>query len=588
MTDSTFNARLSQAVAFLQNADYGQAETLLRALEQESADDPLLLQLLGIVNLKLKRLAEAEDFFRRAIARKPDFVEAHSNLGIVLRMAGKFSESIGAYETALKFRPDDPDILSNLANVCQDAGEGPRAAEAFRQAIELCEPDADLCINLGLALKTAGRAAESAEAFARAAQIDPQPIHFSKRLFMLHFDPRADAKSIFAEHREWDIRFGEPLRSRIRPHDNDRKANRRLRVGYVSADFRRHSVSFFIEPLLAAHDPAQVETFLYSNSGNLDDVTDRLRASAHHWRDIYNIDDAAAAEIIRADRIDILVELGGHTEGSRLLLFAQKPAPIQVAYLGYPDTTGLSAIDYRLTDAFLDPPGSTDEFYSEKLLRLPRTFACYRPPSDAPAVAMSPAIKNGFVTFASLNNFWKVTPESIECWANILSQVPHSRFVMAAHGLQSAETRRQIETIFETRGVAAQRLELLGRQSWHNYLALHNRADILLDTFPVGGHTVTCHALWMGMPVVTLAGKTSCQRLGASVLSNLNLQNLIATNPQEYVEKAVELAKDVPRLVDLRAMLRDKMSKSALMDGRKFARDVESAYCEMWGTFCVA
>jgi predicted O-linked N-acetylglucosamine transferase (SPINDLY family) len=585
MDDSTFNAGLTQAAGFLQQGNLDHAEPILRSLLADRPGDPYALQLSGILSMKLDRLAEAEDFFRRAVAAKEDYVEAHNNLGIVLRSQGKFFESIAAYQRALGLRPGDENILNNLGNALHAAGEGPKAVLAFRQALATRETDEAVWNSLGLSLLAQSDAAGAAAAFARAGNILPLPIFQSNRLFALHFDPAAQPESIFAEHLEFDRQFAQPLRSHIRLHENDRDPHRRLRVGYVSPDFRRHSAAFFIEPLLANHDPAATEIFLYGNAAKEDDLTDRLRSYPLHWRDIFKLDDDAAADLVRADRIDILVELAGHTEGSRLLLFARKPAPVQITYLGYPDTTGLSAIDYRLSDAYLDPPGA-ERFYSEKLVRLPRTFAAYRPPDDAPEVSVSPASVTGTVTFASFNSFSKVNPGVLDCWARILSQVPGSVFLIAAHGTQSVEARQRITSIFQNRGVAPDRLRAYERQPWPEYLALHRQADILLDTFPVGGHTVTCHALWLGLPVVTLAGKICCQRLSTSVLSNLNLQSLIAQTPEQYIQIAVELARDLPRLSALRINLRQMMRQSPLLDGRQFARDVESAYRKMWETFC--
>ncbi|MGA3065702.1 MAG: tetratricopeptide repeat protein [Tepidisphaeraceae bacterium] len=582
MSDSIFYARLSEAAGFVQQDLLERAGPMLRELLADYPDDPYVLQICGILSMKLNRHAEAEDFFRRAIAAKADYVEAYNNLGIALRAQRRFSESIEACAMALRLRPDDPDILHNLGGVYRDAGEGPKAVEAIRRALAARDTNEEFWNTLGLALLAQSDAAGAVEAFKRAEKILKFPGFHTNRLFAIHFDPQADPESIFAQHLDWDRQFAQALRPAILKYPNDRNPSRRLRIGYVSGDFRRHSAAFFIEPLLVHHDPEKTEIFLYGNSNKWDDITDRIRSYGHHWRDIFGIEDDATYKIVRDDQIDILVDLSGHTEGARLLVFARKPAPVQVAYLGYPDTTGLSAIDYRLTDPFLDPPGLIDRLYTEKLIRLPHTFACYRPPEDAPPVSDSPALTNGFVTFASFNSLAKVNPQTLDCWAEILRQVPTSRFLMATHGLESAETRQRIESIFQSHGIAPSRLELLPRHSWPNYLALHHRADILLDTFPVGGHTVACHAIWMGVPVITLTGKTTSQRLAASVLSNLNLQNLIADTPRQFFQTAVDLAADIPRLADLRGHLREKFRQSPVVDGAQFAREVESAYRQMW------
>jgi protein O-GlcNAc transferase len=585
VTDAELNSSLGAAARMLGESRLGEAESILRGLFEEYPQNPFVLQLLGILSMKHDRLVEAEGFFRGAIGVKPDYVEARNNLGIVLRKQERFGQAVEAYDEALKFRPEDADILNNLGNALQDAGEGARAVETYRRALVIRPGYPEFLHNLALALQIQGSAREAAEIFGKLARLAPEPTFHTNRLFTLHFDPDASAKQIFEEHLEWDRRFAAPLRGEIRGHQNNRDPSWKLRVGYVSGDFRRHSVAFFIQPLLANHDREKFEIVAYSTSTRTDDITEKARQNVALWRDISEIDVAEAAEMVRSDQIDILVDLAGHTEGSRLLVFARKPAPVQVSYLGYSDTTGLSVIDYRLSDGYLDPPGA-EKFYSERLIRLPRTFACYRPPEDAPGVSASPAASSGGVTFASFNNISKVNPRLLDCWAQIVSQVSGSRFLMAAHGMQSRETRGRVESIFGKYGVSADRLRLLPRQSWEEYFALHHQCDILLDTFPVCGHTVTCHALWMGLPVITLGGKTCSQRLGVSVLSNLNLESLIARDLGEYQRVAAELGKDIPRLVEMRGSLRQRMVDSPLMDARGLAREIEGAYRSMWEIYC--
>jgi protein O-GlcNAc transferase len=587
VNEAMLNSALASAAQMLRDARWGEAESLLRQLLVENPANPYVLQLLGIASMKRDRDGEGEVFFRQAIAVKPDYVEAHNNLGIVLRKQKKFTEAVVAYRDALNLRSGDADILNNLGNALQDAGEGPAAVEAFNLALEIRPGWPEFMHNLAMALQLQGSAAQAAAIFGQISRMVPEPVFHTNRLFTLHFDPTVDPAATFAEHLEWDRRFGLPLREQIRPHQNDRDANRRLRIGYVSGDFRRHSVAFFIEPLLSNHDPDQVELFAYSTSSRNDDITQRMQTIVPQWRDISELEEGAAAEMIREDAIDILVDLSGHTEGSRLQVFARKPAPVQAAYLGYADTTGLSAIDYRLTDRYLDPAGA-DRFYSEKLVRLPRSFACYRPLDVMPEVSALPAAARGAATFASFNNMSKISPDLLDCWAEIVSRVPCSRFLMVAHGLESEKVKERIKTIFENRGVSSDRLRLMPRQPWQEYFALHQQADILLDTFPVCGHTVSCHALWMGLPVVTLGGKTCSQRLGVSVLSNLRLEELIAGNRQEYQRIATELAMNLPRLAELRSGLRQRMRESPVMDAKGLARDIEAAYRRMWQAYVSA
>jgi len=289
--------------------------------------------------------------------------------------------------------------------------------------------------------------------------------------------------------------------------------------------------------------------------------------------------------MIREDRIDVLVDLAGHTAGNRLGIFARKPAPVQVSYLGYIGTIGMTAMDYRVADGQTDPPG-VEKWYTEKLVRLPRSFACYQPPPHAPEVGALPAAANGYITFASFNALGKITNEALGLWAAILGALPDSRLVMSAVGLQDPAAQRRIRDFFATRGIPVDRLEFLGFAPMPQYLALHQRIDILLDTFPVNGHTITCHALWMGVPAVTLAGKSYASRLGASVLTNLGLTDLVASSSEEYVLKALRLAGNAARLKELRQTLRDRMANSALMNAAQFSRDLEDAYREMWRQWC--
>jgi predicted O-linked N-acetylglucosamine transferase (SPINDLY family) len=359
--------------------------------------------------------------------------------------------------------------------------------------------------------------------------------------------------------------------------------DRRLRIGYISPDLREHSVSFFIEGLLREHDASQVETFCYADKLRRPNPTsERLRSLARHWINITGLSDQRVAEMIRADRIDILVGLAGHTSGPRLLVLARKPAPVQVCYLGYPNTTGMDAVDYSITDVHLDLPGRCEQFYSEQLIRLPETFACYTPPSDAPPVAPLPAESNGFVTFGSLNVLAKINAGVIDAWSKILAQVPRSRLLMVAKGLQTPATAEPIRAAFVARRIEPQRIEFAGAGEMQAYLEIHHRIDILLDPFPINGHTITCHAAWMGVPAVSLQGHTRAGRLGASVLHNLGLCELLANTTEQYIQTAASLATDLPRLASLRAQMRQRMMGSPIMAPQRLARHIEAAYRTMW------
>jgi predicted O-linked N-acetylglucosamine transferase (SPINDLY family) len=451
-------------------------------------------------------------------------------------------------------------------------------------------------------------------------------------LYTLYFHPDFDARAIYEEHRRWDREYAQPLASAIQPHLNERSCDRPLRIGYVSSHFRNHCQSFFTVPLLRAHDQTRFQVYCYANVPQPDTITERLQSYAHAWRSTLEMSDEELARMIRADQIDILVDLTMHMGGCRPLLFARKPAPLQVAWLAYPGTTGLSTMDYRITDRYLDPldsekgdcpledrgtvpffgvangagegrvRGQDDAFYSEESIRLADSFWCYDPLTACekgdcpleegglspfshgePEVNTLPACARGHVTFCCLNSFCKINRQVLALWARVLQDVEGSRLaILAAPGQHREQTRQ----FFREKGIAGERLAFVVRRPRLDYLKLHHRLDIALDPFPANGHTTTLDALWMGVPVVTLAGRTAISRGAKSILYNLGLTELVAHTPEEYVGIATDLAKDLPRLQFLRHQSRERMQQSALMDAPRFARNMESAYRTMWRRWC--
>jgi protein O-GlcNAc transferase len=392
----------------------------------------------------------------------------------------------------------------------------------------------------------------------------------------MHFHPGYDAQALLAAHREWARQYADPLAAGIGPHANDRAPDRPLRIGYVSPDFRTHPVGRFVAPLLESHS-ASVSVYCYSSVSVPDETTERCRAVSV-WCDARNFSDRQLADQIREDGIDILVDLSMHVIGNRLLTFARKPAPVQVTYLAYCGTTGLGTMDYRLTDGYFDPPG-TDDDYTERSIRLPHSYWCYEAPENSPYVGPLPARRNGFVTFGCLNNFAKVSVPTLEAWARVLQAVPGSRLLIHA---QEGTHRDRVRIFFSHAGVDPDRVQFVKGMPLLDYLHLHNLIDIALDPFPYAGGTTTLDALWMGVPVVTLAGRTAVGRGGVSILSNVGLPELIARTPDEYVDIAALLAADQARLVALRGGLRPCLRASPVMNAAGFARDLEAAYREMW------
>jgi predicted O-linked N-acetylglucosamine transferase (SPINDLY family) len=530
------------------------------------------------------RTDEAMAAYRQAIALSPNDADAHNNLGNLLSGVGRADEAIAAYERAIAANPRLAEARTNLGNVLWQIGRLDEAIAACRAAIDL-KPSSGIAFNtLGNALKDSGRVEEALAAFEKAMAIDPaDAVAHSNLIYTLHFSAHCDAGTIAQRCRGWERQHAEPLRRDIPPHTNDRSPQRRLRIGYVSADLRLHPVGRFLSPLLAHHDKSQVEIFAYAQVVHPDATTERLRSHIDAWRDIGGLADAQVADLIRQDQIDILVDLTMHMANNRMLVFARKPAPVQVTYLAYCSTTGLETIDYRLSDPYLDEAEADETLYSEKTVRLAESYWCYEPISSAPPVGPLPALERGFVTFGCLNNLCKVTEGALSAWAGILHAVADSQLLLHARG---GSHRQMLLDRLQRNGIEPGRVRFADFLPVDKYLELNQQIDIALDSFPYGGGTTTLDALWMGVPVISLAGKTAVGRGGLSILSNLGLAELVADAEEEYVRRAGELAGDLDRLSTLRSTLRGRMERSPLMDAAGFARNIESAYRLMWRTWC--
>ena len=531
---------------------------------------------------------EAFDAYRAALALAPDDAAVHNNLGTTLIYQGKADEAEAAFRQALALAPDFADAHNNLGNALRDKSQWQDAVIAYRAALALAPDFAAAHNNLGGALKDQGRLAEAIAAYRASIAHKPDfAAAHSNLVFSMNYDAAATQQTIFAESRAWHESHAAALGRRAPGHANARDPERRLRVGYVSPDFREHSVAYFLEPLIAAHDRAAFEVFCYAQVARPDQRTERFRGLADTWRSTVGMTDADLATAVREDRIDILVDLAGHTGGNRLLAFARRPAPVQLSWLGYPNTTGTEAIDARLTDAIADPPGPSDALHSETLVRLPNGFLCYAPTADAPAIGAPPARSTGHVTFGSFNALAKITPAVVAAWARILLGVPGSRLVIKSGPLADAATRARYLEMLAAAGVDAGRVDL---RAWidarSGHLGAYANIDIGLDPFPYNGTTTTCEALWMGVPVVTLAGDRHAGRVGASLLTRIGLAELVADTTDGYVETAVHFAGDLDGLPARRLALRDRMMSSPLCDAAGFARDVEAAYRAMWRRWC--
>jgi protein O-GlcNAc transferase len=530
------------------------------------------------------RLAEAEAVLRQFLRIQPDYASAHCSLGLVLAAQGRLDEAVASYQQALRIQPDHAQAHNNLGNALLQEGRLAEAEASYQQALRIQPDYADAHNNLANAHKDQGRLDDAIAAYRTALRLKPEAAHFhSNVVFALNYHPRYDARAIQEECQRWNQQHALPLKKFIQPHGNHADPERRLRIGYVSPDFRDHVDSYFTIPLLSNHDHRQFEIVCYAGVERPDAVTDRLRGYADIWRSTVALSDQELADLVRSDQIDILVDLELHVAYNRLLMFARKPAPVQVAWLGYPGTTGLPAIDYRLTDPYLDPPGLFDAFYTEESIRLPDTFWCYDPLTDEPSVNALPARANGLFTFGCLNNFCKLNDDCLQLWARVLQAVPQSRLLLRA---PPGQAREHVAALLQQEGIAASHVEFVASMPRLEYLRLYHRIDMVLDPLPYNGHTTSLDAFWMGVPTLTLLGKTVVGRAGWSQLSNLGLQELAAETPEQFVELANRLTGDLPRLEDLRSTLRQRMQQSPLMDGKRFARNMEQAYRQMWHKWC--
>ena len=572
---------------------------------------------LGATLTKQGRMDEAELCYRKAIAVNPENANAHYNLGKLVQERGDNDEAVGHYEATLKCQPDFVDALSNLGNTLLALGRLDEAVAACNKAVSLkpdfaeayvnlaavlrtlhrleealaaCEmavrwkPDlATAHLNLGYTLQELGRVEDATAALEAAIHLEPENLSTHTALIMnLHYQRSASEMEIYVAAR----RFGTQIEVASKTQFiNSPEPGRRLRVGYVSGDFKQHAVGFFIAAILANHDRENVETYAYSCDSRNDWLAEQLRTHCAHWRDVARVSDHEMSALVAADGIDILVDLSGHTAYNRLRMFAERAAPVQVTWLGFWGTTGLSSIDYILSDATMIPEGDEDK-YSETVFRLPVSRFCYMAPYYAPASAAAPCLGNGYVTFGSFNNLTKIGADVIQLWARLLHAVPDARLLLKWFSLGDGMVREKLFEAFADLGIGPERLILRSTSPHADMLAEYGDVDIALDPFPFSGGATSCEALWMGVPMVTLPGTRAVSRQTLGFLRAIGLPELAAASADEYVRIASSLAADMPRLAALRETLRERMASSPLCDGPAFTRDLEAAYRTMWQAWC--
>jgi protein O-GlcNAc transferase len=566
----------------------GEAEAALRLALDHQPQFAKAWNALGNLLHEQGRSDEAEAALRRAIAAAPDDADALNNLGGLLAAAGRHAEAQPLIERALALRPGFTEAWCNLGNIFAQTERNGEAIDAWQRAVDL-DPGLShtLVLLAGLHMQ-ASEMQTSLNLMRRAVAADPANESAHCDLAYATMFATDDGAAIRAEAERFSCQHEAPFLGAVVRHANTPAASRRLRVGYVSPDFRNHCQSLFTLPLFAHHDHQAFEIVCYSSVEAPDVITQRIAGHVDLWRDVRTLDDTTLAQQIRDDGVDILVDLTMHMAKARRRLFAMRPAPVQVAWLAYPGTTGSPAIGWRLTDAQLDPPGvpGVDEQYTERSLRLPDTFWCYAPFDEvARSVEISPlpARAAGHITFGCLNNPCKLTDATLALWSPVFAALPDAKLILMA---TPGTMRERLETRLAAHGIDPARVRFVGFQRLVDYLGTYAQIDIALDTFPYNGHTTSLDAFWMGVPVPTRAGRVAASRAGLSLLANLGLPELAAHDDAGYARIVVELARDLPRLAALRANLRERMVASPLMDGPRFARGMEAAYRSMWRAWC--
>lgn len=560
------------------------AESCYRKALDMAPDAPLAHFNLGNALRDQGRLDEAVSSYRRAVALEPGATGFLINLGNALRDSGKPAEAVTVYGQARELEPGNPETLVNLGNAHKELGELEQAVSLYHQALSIRPDMAEIHYNLGTVFQDQCLLADAVACYRRVLELKPDhTVAHSNLLMNIQYDLEISPEDLLRESRAWDT--VQLAGIAVTPHPrNAPDPERPLRIGYVSGDLRRHPVGYFLDGVLKCHDPEQFRVHCYANQSFGDDLTERLRDNSAVWREIFGRSDDEVADLIRADDIDILVDLAGHTARNRLMVFGRKPAPVQATWAGYVGTTGLSAMDYLISDD-RETPGGTDHWYAESIMRLPDCYVCYTPPDYAPPVAPLPASGNGYATFGCFNNLAKINPAVIGLWIELLREIPDARLLMVTKALGDPGISRRFRDAFDAGGVG-ERVDFRGMVPHRELLGKYGDVDVALDPFPYSGGLTTLESLWMGVPVITLGGDRFASRHSLSHLAAAGLPELIAGDRTEYVGKAVSLAGDLPRLAELRRSMRDRLAASPLCDAPRFTRNLEQAYRNMWRGWC--
>jgi len=574
MGATTAQQLVKEAMQLHQRGELQQAKIIYSEVLETSPRHPDALHLYGLACHQQGDHLTAISYIRRAIELVPDQAVLRNNLGDALCKAGEFEDALTQLQVALDLRPDYAGAHQNLGTAYAHTGDFDTALLHGRKAVQLDSRRPEAWFDLGLILLEHVLLDESVDAFRSALALRPvYPLAATSLLYTLNLLPGADPAVVAREHQQ----VATAALNAVHTPVVRKQRSGRIRIAYVSRDFRSHAVNYFFEPVLEHHDKSCFEVFCYSDVAQPDQVSRRLQEIAEHWRDIPDWDDERVCEQVKSDGIDILVDLAGHTKHNRLGVFAVKPAPFQLSWLGFPNTTGFHAMDYRVVDHYTAP--DEDDFPgSEAPLRLADVFTCFRPPGDSPPIHPAPVVQSGFITLGCLHKLEKLNTGVIALWAQILRDNPETRLLLVRDQLDEWQQQR-LRTSFLQHGISSDRL-MMNRlsDSQQDFFELFGKIDILLDTFPWSGHTLACCALWMGVPVVSMKGNSHAGRMVASVLNLLDLNELIAEDAEAYSKIASDLCNDKDRIIRYRNTLRDRCEQSPLRDEKGFTRKLETEY----------
>jgi predicted O-linked N-acetylglucosamine transferase (SPINDLY family) len=580
-TSLDINDIFSKALELHRSGRLGQAEeTYLGILNEDPNFVPALINVGALLRTRGK--PEAVEYYKRALTRSPRDANVYSNLGHALATLGRYEEALESLYKAIEINPHMDAAYDNLAFLLNKLNRFQESAEAGEKAVRLNPANANAWNNLASSYQRQARIEEAIGAYRKAVELNPGlAMAHSNVLFCMLFSPRYTPEQIAEAHRLWARQRTNNLVPQAQPSVPRNADKKPLRVGFLSPDLRVHPVGSFLAPVFRSRKKEEWEAVCYSDVLVADSMTEWFRSRADMWRDTAGLSNDEAARLIANDGIDISFDMAGHTGNNRLLLFANRNAPVQVTWMGYLHTSGLSTIDYLIAVATCIPEGE-EHFYAEKIFRMPDGLFCYDPPEFAPPVNALPAKERGYMIFGSMNQLAKVRPEVIRLWSRILTMLPKSRIVFRARALNDKAGRDRLALQFAACGIPEHRIDMLPHTSLPEYFATYHEVDIHLDPFPYAGGTTTCDALWMGVPTVILLGERFCTRHSASHLRNAGLGELVADDTNGYLRIAMGLASDLDRLSEMRAGMREKIAKSPLLDAERFGENFTKCLRTMW------